>query len=99
MSALKTRTEHSSDASRDTLDVLQNVGFPEAKDQPTCGAKGPIVPLVPRDVRADLRNPVGGVVPLLQLPQPALDVPPMPEIAIAEDDDTLAREDNVWPSR
>ena len=51
------------------------------------------------EVPADLRRPVGGVVPGLKPDEPGIQIPPVPVVAIAEDDDLGAAEHDVGGPR
>lgn len=84
-----------SDASGPKQDIL----LPDAHDYPSGGLEQARLLSISLDVATDLRHPVLGVVPSLELRNAVLEVTTVPEVAIAEDRYTVPREDDVWTPR
>lgn len=77
----------------------QDIGLPDAQDGPAGLAQQARLLTVTLNVPPNLRDPVRGVVTSAELPEPVLQVASVPEIAVAEDRETMPWEHNVRVAR
>jgi hypothetical protein len=66
---------------------------------PTLLGERPVMSAIPRNVSADLRDPVRSVMASFEFRETIFEIPSVPEIAVAEDDDVRCREHNVRSPR
>jgi hypothetical protein len=85
--------KHSSQAENDGIRVAQRM-FPHPHDPPTFLAQQPFNSSVSGDIPCELLFPILAVV----LWGPGAKAAAVPEAAINKDNETLARECEVWPS-
>lgn len=93
--AVERREDSLSNHGRIGLDL----GFPEAEHSPTHVLEKPGALPVPLHVALDLREPVPGVTSSAQLLTSSRPIPAMPEVAVTEDSELLAAENDVRFSR
>lgn len=77
------------------LYVGKDVRFPETQNAPTPPLELSRLQSISLRVPADFGYPVGRVVPFGQLRQALFEIASVPEISVAEDDQSLLREDEV----
>jgi hypothetical protein len=75
--------------------VSQDIGLPEANDNPAALAQLAIDATIAADIPADLGNPVIGVRSLGQAGASRRPSTAMPKVAVAEDGDSLPRKHDV----
>lgn len=83
----------------DARGIRLNRAFPDAQDEPTLLLQNSIVEAISLSIRGDLRKPVGAVAATRQLRLPGTPVVAVPEVAVAEQCDPRACQDNVRATR
>jgi len=77
----------------------QDVCFPKAQNNPVGRREGRRVPAIALDISLHLLDPVSRVVPSCEFRKACLEVPAVPEIAVAEDEELVLGEDDVGSTR
>lgn len=95
VSSLARSLKRGQDSACNSLCVGEYLGFPEPKDNPAALAKQGLLLSVALDVPSNLGHPILRVGARLELLPALFPIPTMPEVAVTEDHDAAASENDI----